>query len=648
MTQKNDLLKSTANAEKTFNRVLFALLIVTILLVVCYETIGTSMIKAAYEGKSLRVLNEAIEYQYKKPVEHYLYLADTFFYRSLFIGLIALGYACIIIRLTFFKNALKLIWIIIWGVFVLSGFYWVCPYFRIFSSHGLMHSNIVYEILHGNIPPQNPLLGGEPLLWPWGYHYLAAMVSRLFNITPTWSFAAINVVSYILAAYLIFKISELLMKNPRANNLSVLMAIFCSTCIAITDHYWLREHFNLYIDIRIAPLAYKFIHSSGVPIGFMLYMLFVYALLRIFTDNKKWKLALPLLLVSVVGVGFFYFQMFAGVLGSFALFFAVKVFQYIRDKNSENLRKIVLASVTVCLGILVILPYALSLTVHAKGKIVLLDPVFVWQDFTSILLTSVPLLIIILANHKNLKKLNSQSAISLVSLLAGTILSFICVRFPSSNDYKFAIQSVAVLGIFGGIFLSFMCVKRKRIWVVIAMLILIRPIFSYVDSLTTRPWPSVPVETDTRFVATGEKAELYEWILNNTSRDDQFIDTKLNVPCFGQRQLFVAIDEYHDNQIVIMPGYSLPIYLLFTDTSGYSFELLEYRYRMLRKIYDPEVPLDDEELRDLLSKNDNLLIVVRQTELQDKFDNKNFKRVFLSSENNFAVFKYTESFSEQR
>ena len=37
----------------------------------------------------------------------------------------------------FFKNAPRLIWIILLGVFAITGIYWLNPGVRIFSSHGL-------------------------------------------------------------------------------------------------------------------------------------------------------------------------------------------------------------------------------------------------------------------------------------------------------------------------------------------------------------------------------------------------------------------------------------------------------------------------------------------------------------------------------
>ena len=645
---QENLLKSTKNAEKKFNRVLLAVLIVIILLVACYETIGTSMIKAAYEGKSLQILNEAIKYQHKKPVAHYINLVDAFFYKALFAGLAAIGFCVILTLLVFLKNILKPIWIIIWGVFLISGIFFLNPNGRIFSVHGLMHSNIVYEIMHGNIPPQNPLLGGQPLLYPWGHYFLTAMISRSFNISPPWAFAAINVFSYIGIAYLIFKISRLLIKDSKANSFSIVVAIFCSTYITYTDRTLLRVHLNLFIEHRAAPIFYKLINANGVPIGFLFYIFFVYMLLRIFSDYKKWKLMLPLLLASVAGVGFFYFQMFAGLLGSFAIFFSVKVFQYLRNKNSENLRKIILTSIIVCLGTLIIIPYALSITSHAASRVDLLKPAFMWQDLSNFLLLSLPLVIIILANHKKLRKLNGQSLTNLTALFAGALLSYICIHFPLNNNYKFLIQSMALLGIIGGICISFMCTGKKRILVLLIMLLLARPFSSYaVSRLTQKYWTPTLGESDTAIVTTGQEAQLYEWILNNTSREDVFIDTELSIPCLGQRHLFVAMDKYRNDRPVIVPGYGMSIEEIFNNVNVYSRDILEYRYRIMRKIYDPVVPLNDEELREFFAKNDNLLIVIREQDLQNKFK-ADFKRVFRSSENDFAVFKYTGSNSDNR
>src|SRR5258706_12220603 len=53
------------------------------------------------------------------------------------------------------------------------------PLHRVYSSHGFWHHAIVYEILNGQFPPQDPLAAVERLLYPWGMHFVAAGVSRL-------------------------------------------------------------------------------------------------------------------------------------------------------------------------------------------------------------------------------------------------------------------------------------------------------------------------------------------------------------------------------------------------------------------------------------------------------------------------------------
>jgi len=45
-----------------------------------YGYFGPLLVKAAYNGKSICILNSLIRYQYKKPLEHYLRLADGLFY----------------------------------------------------------------------------------------------------------------------------------------------------------------------------------------------------------------------------------------------------------------------------------------------------------------------------------------------------------------------------------------------------------------------------------------------------------------------------------------------------------------------------------------------------------------------------------------
>lgn len=640
MAKEKKLCNLSTTTEKIFIRSLLGLLIIIVLAVLCYEAIGVSIIRTAYDGQSIQVLNDAIKFQDKKPVEHYLELADTLFYNGLYVTLVALGFFSIVTHLVFLKKDLKLGWVILWGGFVLFGIYWLNSDVRIFSSHGLMHTNIVYEIMNGNIPPNNPLLGGEPLWWPWGHHFVTAGISKLFNISPSWTFAIINIISFIGIAVLVFSLSRCLIKEQKANVFSVIVAVFCSTWLARKELYLLRTNWNIDIENRAVPLFDKLLNINGVPIGLLFYLFLAYMLLKIFSDFKIWQILLPLVIISVAGVGFFYVQMLPGLMGSFAVFFAVTLFQYLRNRDKEKLLKLILTSTMVALGLLIVMPYVLSLTANVESKIVIFSPMFMWQDLRSILSLSLPLLIIFLIYHKSFKKLDRQPAIIMVALLTGVILSYVCVRLPSSNDYKFLIQAMVLLGIFGGICISFMS-EKKRILVILIMILLARPFWdTMMYQLNRKYLASAPGEIATRLVTTGEEAELYDWILHNTLRDDIFIDNKLRVPYLGQRQIFIGTNEYRDGEQVRIPGYHLDMNRLFIDTSGYDHELLEYRWRIVRKIYDPQIKMDDKELSELFFGDSNLLIVVRKQEIQKKFSTEEFDAVFRSTNNNFAVFRH--------
>lgn len=65
------------------------------------------------------------------------------------------------------------------------------PAFRA-SYHGLLHSSIVYEILRGGIPPENPYFAGEPLHYYWGFHLIAALLVEALDIDPLAAFALLR------------------------------------------------------------------------------------------------------------------------------------------------------------------------------------------------------------------------------------------------------------------------------------------------------------------------------------------------------------------------------------------------------------------------------------------------------------------------
>lgn len=630
-----------AKHEKILTVVFMTLLLLLCALAVLYTFCRKPIIEAAYEGKSIGFVNNLIKYQHKKPVEHYLELANLLFYRGLFLGLVLLGFANLIVRLIFFKKPPRAIWIAVFGTLVILGVHFLNPNNRVYSSHGFMHAGIVYEILNGNIPPLNPLLARMPLLWPWGYHFLAAVFVKILNVSPAWAFVIINVLSLQGIVFLVYRISKLIIKDQRANVLSVIISIFAVSFVTSDIQNLFEQYLGVFVDSKITPVFSRFTNSSGVPLGLLFYLLFIYTVLLIFYKTEKWRRLLIVLLISVVGTGFFYFQMLPGLLGSFGAIFLFRLYCLLKNKTGNDLFKLLGATATVGMGCLVLLPYALSLTTGVKGKINILDPSWMWRNFTSIFFVALPILTLILIGKKHLANKTTRLPMwDFVYLTLGVSATYISLHFPADNEYKYLGQAMVLLGILGGITLSFYCNTKSKYVILLLMLILTGISLRDTKYKLKKKYSEFAYrETGKRMLMEGEEGQLYEWLANNTPSDIMVVDTDLKVPFLAQRQLFIARDKWIDGQIELQPGIGLHMRLLFIEGGGYSPDLVGYRYRIMDKIYDPKTKMDDEELTQFFLTQDNILIILRRQELTQKFSPDRFDLVFNSSNSNFKVYR---------
>src|SRR4028118_1267090 len=53
------------------------------------------------------------------------------------------------------------------------------PKFAVVGWHEFMHASIVFNIMNGLVPPEDVLLAGYPLKYPWAHHYLVALLCQI-------------------------------------------------------------------------------------------------------------------------------------------------------------------------------------------------------------------------------------------------------------------------------------------------------------------------------------------------------------------------------------------------------------------------------------------------------------------------------------
>lgn len=614
-----------AKTEKAIRVLSLAILALLALLLILHKVIGfDEIIRNMYHGRSFGFLNNLIKYQGAKPVEHYISLGDILFYRVIFKSLIFLGFVNLVVRFIVFKKPPRPIWIFLFGTAVIMGIHILNPNNRIYSSHGFMHTGIVYEILNGHLPPNNPLLAEVPLYFPWGHHFLAAVFVKVFNISPSWAFCAINILSLLGIVFIIYKISRMLINCPRANNLSVFIALF-AVSIAHT---------------RGIPIIVRFTNISGMPVGVCFYLLFIYTILLIFSSSRKWALLLVPLVLSVAAVGFFYFQMLPGLLASFGVFFVFRVVRFLKDRKFDDVKKIIFTAFAVFIGVLLVLPYILSISVQAKSNVDIMVPAYVWSNFKNIAFISLPILIMIGLNFRSIKeKLNQQTLYDLLFFTVGVLITYLALRFPLKNEYKYLSQFMVLLGIIGGIAISFCSRRRSKVFAILLVLLLGCNFFINNNYKLKKKFNEPrALESSGRIVETGEEAEIYEWLLNNTTPDIAIIDTEIKTPYLAQRPLYAAKDTFINGQMKLQPGYAISMRDIFISISGHDEQMIDYRYGIIDKIYGMETSITDKELDDFFLTHPDILIIFRNKEAEGLLRDK-LSLLFESSNRNFKIYR---------
>lgn len=605
-----------------------------------YFTLSPSLIESMYEGKSLRVLNNLIQYQHKHSLEHYLELGDFVFVRMLFLLFCAGSIVYLLYLLVFTERKVSLFWIILLfsSIYIL-----LCvfnPNSRVYSYHGLYRAGTVYQILNGFIPPPDHLFAGEPLRAPWGYHFLVACVTQLVNISPFYSATVINVICLIMVCWLVYKISQLLIQDQRANLYSVLISIFGSSIYPFNLIFSLHLRFDYFIEYRVTSIYSKFLGLNGCPIGLVCYFLFVYSLFKV-VKSKKVVIPAALLFLSLLGCGFFYAPMYPGALASAGLFCVSAPILRKRNLITIEIRRILAIAVLSLLSLLFLVPYGLTISSGVKGSMAIGQLSSMSNNLVNYIFITAPLFIIIILQRKVLLRSLNRPLFLIISLIIiATCVSYIFISLVTHAEYKFLYLSLATLGIVGGISFNHMRQQRNRVVVYFVILLFFVPCVNWIYIILTRlhTLPVTYVEKG-RLIHSldSEEEDLYEWIRRETRKDSVIVDTELHVPIFAQRQLFLGMAKRPWGDI----GYG-PIDKLLEGRHGHDLNTIEKRKRIARKLYNlPDGRFATEpEVQSAFNSFQDVYVVTRNHFVLPLFDRLTFSEVFRSRGGTYRIYQY--------
>lgn len=195
---------------------------------------------------------------------------------------------------------------------------WIAePAFRRFSWHGLLHTDIIYAIARGGLPPEDPSLAGVTLSYPWLGHVWWAMISWALGISPTILYLGSNLV--LLAVLGVF-----LFKTARELGAPVPLALAVPAALALGPDLpglvgWSLIPPNqdgiawaLLGDLRTTPFVQKFVSFEAMTFGLALFG----ALLLLITRSAKRNLPMPrtVTVALILGIAALYPNLFPAAL----------------------------------------------------------------------------------------------------------------------------------------------------------------------------------------------------------------------------------------------------------------------------------------------------------------------------------------------
>lgn len=576
--------------------------------------------------------------------------------KIVFLTLAAISLVFILYKLVFSHHKIPLLWILLVFALILTFVYILNPNNRIYSHHGFMHAGITYQILNGQVPPTNPLLAGKKLLYPWGYEFAAAVITYTFNISPFYSYALLNIASLIAAMFLVYKISQLLIEDNNACILSVLISMYGITIfnkyllgLFKRINFWGNEN-PFFPEYRGLPVFTKFCNINGTPLGLVFYLVFLYSAFKI-SVGKNSILYAVIVFLSILAIGFTYPQFLpAAVISALCICLANIVIH--KKEKMIFLRKVFLIIPPLMIGLIFISPYFFSISSGIKTGVQLFNTESVLLNSISSLIVFFPILIVIFLNRKFLWNYSNRKVLIAVAVSTFAALGcYICMHMAYHNEYKSLVLTEITLGILGGIALSNTKQWCNKFILFIVLIAFVFPMFDIVYKKLSR-FDLVPV----MFTEKGknlcpkdtEEEQLYQWIRNQTNVDDIFFDTTPNIPVFAQRQLFIAADtivkvkdETGQQFQIYNPGYNYAIRSHLEKTCGYDPALVQNRYDILQKIYNPNQELTQQQTKELSSSNNRIYVIVRKAMFPGPFKNVLFDKVFQSSQGNFSVYCYS-------
>ncbi len=473
------------------------------------------------------------------------------------------------------------------------------PSLRVYGYHGFLQAGIVYQILHGKIPPTSPLLAGQPGTYPWGGAMVLAAVSKLLGISPFWAAAIVSIASLVVLLLATYRIGLLVTGNREASLFGTALSLYAFTFTQSVPDNPIKSFLERIVPIpfvepRGAPILEKFNGCTAFPLGLALYSVALLYLLTLAREGTPRPRAVAAFAASFLGVAFVYPYLFP----STALLTAVAVVLAWRTAGTGRRLALVLSG-TLMLVVACVLPYYLHLRMGRANQALELIPLpGFFRELAVIVVTFLPLsLLVAWARRPVRETLRAQGKPATLLLVSAgmNIALFAFLLAPLWSQHNFLLLAVFAVGIVGGI--AFQALYRRSFSAALAVLALFVIPFSLDCIHKAKDWEDAPRVFREEGIALEHtdpsERDLYRWMRTETDPRAVFVDRELGLPVFGQRALFVALPKQKEMKALTTSGgdgYALDPRIFMKIVDGYPEKLVDQRLEIAERILAGKAP----------------------------------------------------------
>lgn len=505
---------------------------------------------------------------------------------------------------------------------------------RVYSFHGFQHQSIAYQILEGVIPPVNPLLAGEPLLYTWMPHLIVGKLGALFSVAPSSGFAIANLLALVVTLVFLYKAALAIAGDKEAAVLGVVFAIFGTQF----KYFVFLLAPDAQLNFQALPPVMKFTNMNPMPYGIMCFAVFLYSLTRILAKPSDARIGNRWLFASVLGAALLYPIHWLGIMAAGAVAIGILFVTANRALRTSLLQ----AGASATLASICALPYLLSITQSETHQSVLhlADARHIAAWSMSFFVPALPLVALLAISHRKLRKIARNNR-SLFVVLGSVVIvnAILCIFIAgldevSSIEYKYRTLSYIPISLAVGIAIQG---REKR---QLALVALILGLMFYPNPFSEMYCIDARVVRDPYYLdgvalrhADPDADELHRWILNETPPRAAFVDSYLTIPAFARRSLFVGLDlrRQGDTEFV-WDGWHYPVEVRLQRILGGNPVVIEKRIfaaeRALRgRDLDVAAQIFDDELE--RTEIDGIYVVQRRGPWHRALDgNPRFSKVF--------------------